>query len=116
MRAMPLIPALLGLGLAGCVQYPDGTWGPWPPPPGPVTAAPVPPPVAAQPPVAAAPYYGSYYSPYYGPAYYSPPVSVGLGVTVPIGGYWGWRGYGYRPWGWGYRPSYGGWHGGWRRW
>lgn len=91
--------------LAGCVQYPNGTWGP-PPAPQPVAyAAPIPapsPPVVYSPPA-----YGYGYAPgvpvYVAPAPAPPPVVVAPSVSLGFGwgwgrGYWGGGGYWGRPW------------------
>lgn len=106
-KVLPALAVLVPLALGGCVQYPNGTWGP-PPAPQPAVAY-VPPP--GPPVVYSPPSYGYYPgAPVYvvpqpPPVYAAPPVSVGIGLGLGWGrGYWG-PGPGY--WG---RPYYG------RRW
>ena len=106
-KLWPTLAILLPVILGGCVQYPNGTWGP-PPAPQPAVAYAAPPP---GPPVIYSPPPYAYYPgvPVYAvpqpppPVYAAPPVSIGIGLGWG-GGYWG-RGPGY--WG---RPYYG------RRW
>ncbi|MEO3473732.1 hypothetical protein AAFN86_17825 [Roseomonas sp. CAU 1739] len=102
----PALAVLASVALGGCVQYPNGTWGP------PLAQAPLPPMAYMPPPpppvVYAPPAYGYnpgvpvYVVPQQ-PVYAAPPVSIGIG----LGWGWGWGG-----WGRGYygRPYYG------RRW
>jgi len=97
MRVMALF-LLPAIALGGCVQYPNGTWGPPPaaPPVAMVAPVPTPPPVVYSPPAYG---YGTYAPgvPVYvvpaapPPPVVAPQVSVGIGLGWG-GGYWG------RPW------------------
>lgn len=106
-KLWPALAVLLPVALGGCVQYPDGTWGPPPVAQPAVAYAPPPgPPVLYSPPS-----YGYYPGApvYVVPAPQPPPVvvapSVGIGIGLGWGrGYWG-PGYYGRPGGYWGRPG-----------